>query len=681
LALITSGIQLYSNYRRDLSTIDLVFAQIEQTHLDSLANSLWQMNETQIRLQLNGMLRLPDVEFVVVNGNAGEYFEAGQKSTGPGITRHYALRDKTSREATLGTLSVHVGLAGVYSRLIDAGLVILVTNAVKTFVISLFILFITFRWVTRHLGQMARYARSLSIERLGEPIVLSRGPRHIADELDEVATALSAMSQALKERTDELRVAKEEVEVADRAKSAFLANMSHELRTPLNAVLGYAQILKREKTLSTRQLAGLNTIQRSGEHLLMLVNDILDLSKIEAGKLELYPGPINLPAFLRVIADIIRLKAEEKSLSFKYLESPGLPMAVLADEKRLRQVLLNLLDNAVKFTDRGQVSFEVQSLRGSDSHAILQFEVIDTGIGISETQLGTLFRPFEQVGAVDRRLAGTGLGLAISRQLVRMMGGDILVDSKVGEGSRFRFELSTPSIADLPTVPLERNITGYQGTRRKVLIVDDVLGNRLMLVDLLAPLGFDIHEAVNGEDGVEQAQTVWPDLILMDRMMPVMDGLEAIRRIRKIPNLQQVPIFVISASTRQEDRTESLAAGATYFIGKPIQEAHLLSEIGQHLALTWTYDEQTSDESVAGSENATQLVAPPPEEMQVLYELALIGNMRAIREWATHAATLNEQYLPFTDKLFQLAENFQSQSILKLVEKYMRRDRGQSPGE
>lgn len=254
------------------------------------------------------------------------------------------------------------------------------------------------------------------------------------------------LEELVKERTAELRVAKERAEVANAAKSTFLANMSHELRTPLNAVLGYTQILKRDKNLDERQTANLDTIQQSAEHLLTLITDLLDLSKIEAGKLELYEGIVVLPTFLQLIADIIRIKAEQKGLHFAYEPGPDLPPAVLADEKRLRQVLLNLLGNAVKFTDHGQVGMQVRSVPVDASQVKLTFEVHDTGVGIPQEQLETIFQPFEQVGDVQRRFGGTGLGLSISRQLVRIMNSDIHVASQPGKGSVFSFEIQVPVV-------------------------------------------------------------------------------------------------------------------------------------------------------------------------------------------------------------------------------------------
>jgi CheY-like chemotaxis protein len=462
--------------------------------------------------------------------------------------------------------------------------------------------------------------------------------------------------------------------------------MSHELRTPLNAILGYAQILQRDERLTDRQARGLAIIQESGHHLLTLINDILDLSRIGASKLELYPVDINLAAFLRTVSDIIRVKADEKSLLFTYEGSADLPSAVRVDDKRLRQVLLNLLGNAVKFTDRGHISLRVQPVpvptiaehrsendnAETDIHMVrLLFEVEDSGIGMTKEQVERIFHPFEQVADPTRRRGGAGLGLAISRQLVRLMGGDIDVRSEAGKGSVFSFELDLPVAESQPDIlPTQRIAIGYTGPRRKILIVDDVAQSRAMLMDFLTTLGFDVVDATNGQEAIDQAQRVRPDLIVMDIAMPLMDGLEATRRICSSPKLAQVPIIIASASATSEDESRSLAAGASAFVAKPIEQERLLKAIGEHLAVQWTYQEIGEEGELPPTGPADQIVIPPQEEMDVLHRLALAGNMRDIRDRANYLKDLDPRYEPFVRRLQSLAQRYQSEAILALVERY-----------
>jgi signal transduction histidine kinase/CheY-like chemotaxis protein len=397
------------------------------------------------------------------------------------------------------------------------------------------------------------------------------------------------LEELVRERTTELEAARNRAEAANRAKSAFLAAMSHELRTPLNGILGFAQLLLQDAALSERQRRGIGIIKSSGDHLLTLINDVLDLSRIEAGRLDLYPLRFELAALLKVVSDIARVKAEEKSLRFHFSAQPGLPAWVVGDDKRLRQVLLNLLANAVKFTDDGEVRFSVTRLDVADGKGVrLRFEVADTGIGIAPDQLQRLFQPFEQAGETERRAGGSGLGLSISRQLVRLMGSDIEVDSRPGRGSRFAFTLELPvAEAEQRTTPPAQAIVGYDGPRRRVLVVDDVPVNRAVLVELLGGLGFEVEEAGNGREGIERARAVVPDLIVMDNVMPVLDGIGATRLLRADELLRAVPIIAASASASVEHQRSSLQAGANVFLPKPIDAGLLLRHVGELLSLRW----------------------------------------------------------------------------------------------
>ncbi|HEU0200051.1 MAG TPA: response regulator [Burkholderiaceae bacterium] len=406
-------------------------------------------------------------------------------------------------------------------------------------------------------------------------VLLARTIRHALER--------KRADEALQRAHAELRQAKERAEAANLAKSAFLASMSHELRTPLNAILGYAQLLKWDPSLSERQRAGLNTIEQSGQHLLALIDEVLDLSKIEAGKVELRPTPLDLASFVRGIADIIRVRAEQKGLQFIW-ETTSLPALVLADEKQLRQVLLNLLGNATKFTDHGHVSLRVTTLATTEHEVVVRFEVQDTGIGMEPEQLQSLFQPFQQVGDPRRRRGGSGLGLAISRQLVRLMGSDIQVKSEQSGGSQFRFDIRL-ALAQKRAAPdmNDQMVIGYEGPAKKVLIVDDVPQNRQLLIEMLRPLGFETAEARNGQEGVERALALMPDIILMDNVMPVMDGLQATRELRQLPALKDIPVIAISASASRADEEAAFAAGASGFLAKPFRATHLFALLQRQL--------------------------------------------------------------------------------------------------
>jgi len=393
---------------------------------------------------------------------------------------------------------------------------------------------------------------------------------------------------------DALAQAAAAAEQASQAKSDFLANMSHELRTPLNAILGYAQLLQRAP-LEDKQMRAVRVINHSGNHLLSLITDILDLSKIEAGKMDLYDAPLDLRAAIDGVHEIVRFPAEQKTLALSITIADEAPHAIKADEKRLRQVLLNLLGNAVKFTASGRVALVVSLLEAANGNALLRFEVQDSGPGLSPEDIERIFRPFEQAGTLERREAGTGLGLTISRQLVRLMNSEIHVQSRVGQGSSFWFDIRVPvvELAARDSAVDVAHVTGYAGARRSVLVVDDGEDNRSLLCSMFGELGFDCREAADGLEALRSAQRDRPDLILMDLKMPGMDGFEATRLIRIIEPLKHVPVIIISANMAEDSVAQCLAVGANAFLSKPVDEAELLRAVARVAGVEWVTEAES----------------------------------------------------------------------------------------
>ena len=486
--------------------------------------------------------------------------------------------------------------------------------------------------------------------------------------IQRLSTQLQEQNKQLQQEIQERQKAEQAAAAANRAKSEFLANMSHELRTPLNAILGFTQLMNRNPQLTAEQRDFLEIINGSGEHLLELIDDILDLSKIEAGLIELNQKSFDLYRLLDNIEDLFQIQTEQKNLDFIVIVSPNVPQYIRTDEQKLRSCLLNLLSNAIKFTNYGGVTLTVDKTKKSESS--LQFSVNDTGLGIAPEEIETLFDAFVQTSAGRATAGGTGLGLAITKKFVELMGGEIRVSSVFGEGTTFEFtiQLSEADLSQVTSQPRQRVIGLEPGQETyRILVVDDTKANRLLLVKLLEPLGFDVREATNGLEGLSIWESWQPHLVFMDTRMPVMSGLEATRQVRikekalidcretarytedsissSNSKFRQATIIVIlTASVFEEKRGEILATGADDFVHKPFGEEIIFEKISQHLGILYFY------------ENLHQSITAPRK----------FNNGR--KQDSFFLSKLVEMPFPWIANLYQAANTLREETVLELIE-------------
>ncbi len=532
------------------------------------------------------------------------------------------------------------------------------------------------------------------------------------------------------ERTEQLQQAALAAEAANKAKSTFLANMSHELRTPLNSILGFAQIMEPSPNLNVENRENLSIIRRSGEHLLSLINEVLDLSKIEAGRMIVNPKNFDLYRLLDDLQDMFLLRAKKQELQLLFQREADVPQYVRTDDVKLRQVLINILSNAIKFTQTGAIILRVVKLESSgildllgnptagidttksirefaadrsdfvtvefqedaedstwDRVVFLQFEIEDTGVGIAAEELGNVFKAFVQTDSGRKNHKGTGLGLTITRQFVRLMGGEIVVESQLDRGTIFRFEIPVGAVdvSDIPTPEINREVTGLEPNQPcyRILIVDDREDNRQLLVKMLSPLGLGVQEACNGCEAIEMWESWLPHLILMDVRMPVMDGYEATKEIKhRIQQREQewqengfpIPkIVALTASTIEGRRSFALLIGCDDFISKPFRKKDIFDALHKHLGVKYLYSD--SMDLVSADDRHNQSDAPSNAMLAYVPALSAewIENMRQVIRSADFdliARTIEElrnDYPEFTQILQDHLDNFDYQKILTLI--------------
>jgi PAS domain S-box-containing protein len=482
---------------------------------------------------------------------------------------------------------------------------------------------------------------------------------------EELQKHRNHLEELVRDRTFELTKARDQAEVANRAKSSFLSSMSHELRTPLNAILGYAQLLKRQANLTPAQKDQIGIIYSSGEHLLALINDLLDVGKIEAQKMELVQKSFHLSALLQQVITITRMKAEKKDLEMVYIVSRQLPEYLIGDECKFRQILVNLLDNAVKYTSEGYILFRVQ-YTGEKTGRIL-CEVTDTGIGIPPDKLDTIYEPFTRLGT-GQSVDGVGLGLSITRQLVTLMNGTLTVRSEPGKGSTFTVEFPVILAGDeeITHKQVEPVITGYLGNRKKILVVDDNIPNTMVLVSLLEPLGFEVFIAASGEEAIKQAHCLIPDLILLDLKMPGMDGLDVAEEIRSHEEFKNSRIIGISAMASSSERKNDFLLICDDFVTKPFDETTLLGKIKGLLQIEWITEDAGIAEpgSVSGEVKKTPDFVPPVDVLNNLRDYVELGKYSGLHRVLTELEDLDASYLPFCAYIRKHAVTYDDEEIL-----------------
>lgn len=495
-------------------------------------------------------------------------------------------------------------------------------------------------------------------------LVLTTETRRVAQEESNRQTGLLLREIELHKQTDaELQLARHLAEQANKAKSRYITGISHELRTPLNSILGYAQLLDNDASMPPHRKQAIKVINRSGEHLLSLIEGTLDIARIESGKLTFDIKPLRFQEFIEQIVSMFELQARNKGLQFVYQQQGELPTMVRADQKRLTQILINVLGNAIKFTQDGEVMFSISYAR-----EIAHIRISDTGPGIKQSEYNKIFEPFERGSAADAaNVGGTGLGLTISKLLTELMGGEMFFYSELGKGTTFEIRLFLSQIRDIEAInpaPYLKRI-GYLGERKKILVVDNEQVDRALIVDILSPLGFEMAEAATGKSCVDCYQQLQPDVILMDLAMPVMDGWEASFIIRKV-HQSSLPIAIVSANAYDKNLENVAGISSDDFMVKPVNVEELLDWLEHQLDIQWLYE--PLQQPFESAEPEEQMIWPEPDQLDALLSLVKQGHVKGIHQKLDAILLVNQCYEAFVRRIRNEAKQFNLAEIKRYIE-------------